>query len=245
MTTKTSTAKRALAVATALSIILCAFCVFTAIPAAAATDNVKLYSADTYFCKYGITGTNVFVQTKDNAKNQKVYVHYNHLKGEAWQDSEATYVTTLNDGSKLWKAYISSYNTEYVIKYVADGRTYWDNNNDKNYTSERIGSAPVTVNRSGYVYLPYFNVSATLQNYAYVKDVKVRYTVNNWASFKDIPMTYSNTNADGTENWTAVIKENKTDTTGFHYCVSYKVNGKTYWANNFGMNYDASYRVYP
>ena len=239
------TTKKIFSIVTVLSIMLCAFCVFTGTTASAATDRVKLYSAETYFCKYGMTGTYVYVQTKDNASNQQVTVHYNYMKGQAWKDSNAEYFTTLDDGSKLWKAYISSYNTEYAIKYVADGVTTWDNNNGKNYKFERIGSAPITANRTNFVSRFSQTISATLQNYAYVKDVKVRYTTNNWASYKDVAMKYSSTNQDGTEEWTASLNDYIEDFSGFQYCISYTVNGRTYWANNFGKNYDSSYRIYP
>ena len=84
-----------------------------------------------------------------------------------------------------------------------------------------------------------------MQNYAYVKDVKVRYTTNNWASYKDVAMKYSSTNQDGTEEWSASLNDYIEDFSGFQYCISYTVNGRTYWANNFGKNYDSSYRIYP
>ena len=29
----------------------------------------------------------------------------------------------------------------------------------------------------------------------------------------------------------------------FEYAICYRVNGKEYWANNFGANYDASFSV--
>lgn len=241
--TKTNSAKKIFSLVTVLSIIICAFSAFAT--TSAATDKVSMYSTDVYFSKYGIRGTNVFIQTKDNASNQKVYVHYNYLKGQAWKDEEAKYVKTLDDGSKLWKAYITSYNTEYVIKYVADGVTTWDNNNGRNYTDEALGVAPITVNRGSYYGYGNYYVNATLQNYAYVKNVKVRYTEDNWKTYKDVSMKYFNTNNNGTENWTTSLPLTKYDYENFKYCVSYTVNGRTYWANNFGENYDASYRVYP
>lgn len=243
--TKTRSIKKIIALITVVCIMAGTLTVFAGVTAGAATDKVKLYSTELYFSKYGIRGTNVYVQTKDSASNQKVTVHYNYLKGQPWKDCDAEYVTTLNDGSKLWKAYITSYNTEYAIKYTGNGHTYWDNNNGKNYTDEKIGSAVITANRGGYVYFPGYTVSATLKNLAYQKDVKVRYTTNNWKTYKDVSMKYDHTNFDGTEHWTAVLNDNIRDTSGFQYCMSYKVNGTTYWANNFNKNYDASYRVYP
>ena len=242
---KTVSVKKVISIVTVLSIIICAFTMVSGVSANAATDRVSLYSTEIYFSKYGMTGTNVYVQTKDNASNQKVSIHYNYLKGQAWMDSDAEYVTTLEDGSKIWKAYITSYNTEYAIRYVADGKTYWDNNNGKNYKREAIGTAPITVNRGSYPYFSYYTVSATLQNYAYHKDVKVRYTDNNWKTFKDAPLSYKYTNEDGTEQWATAVTANPANYSDFQYCVYYTVNGKTYWANNFGKNYDVSYRVYP
>ena len=244
--TKTRSMKRFISLIAAMSIMLSAFCVFGGVSAAAATNNkVKLYSSNLYFCKYGINGTDVYIQTKDNAANQQVYVHYNYLKGQAWKDSKAEYVKTLSDGSKIWKAYITSYNTEYAIKYVANGVTYWDNNNGKNYAEERIGAAEITANRAGYPYFPNYQITATLKNLAYQKNVKVRYTANSWKTYKEVSMKYYRTNSDGTELWTASIPDYIKDYSGFQYCISYTVNGRTYWANNFGENYDTSYRVYP
>lgn len=244
--TKTSTAKKVISIVTVLSILVCAFSAFAG-TAGAATDKVSMYYTETYFCKYGSTGTYVYVQTKDNAQKQEVTVHYNYLKGHEWNDAKAEFVKTLNDGSKLWKAYISSYNTEYAIKYVGDGNTIWDNNNGKNYTTEKLGTAPITVNRTGYPYMPAYKVSATLQNYAYEKDVKVRYTTDGWKSFKDVALNYEETNSNGTENWGVTIAAGSSYgyNPDFQYCVYYNVNGQTFWANNFDNNYDASFRIYP
>ena len=69
---------------------------FTVSAGAATYDRVKLYSASPYFVKYGMTTYEVFIQTKDNAVDQKVYVHYNYMNGQPWQDREAEYFTTLN-----------------------------------------------------------------------------------------------------------------------------------------------------
>ena len=239
-----STVKKTVSVITVLCILVSAFCVITGTAGAASNDRVKMYSAETYFCKYGITGTYVYVQTKDNASNQQVTVHYNYLKGQAWQDSDAEYFTTLADGSKLWKAYITSYNTEYAIKYVADGVTIWDNNNGKNYTTEQIGEAPVTALRTNNFYNGSFTVNASLKNLAYEKDVKVRYTTNSWASYKEAPLHYVTTGSDGNELWTVNVRDTW-NADSFEYCISYTVNGNTYWANNFGENYNASFRIYP
>ncbi len=241
---KTVSIKRVVTLITALSMVIALFGAFNCIKADAATTEVSMYSSELYFSKYGISTRFIYVKTDNNAFDQQVTVHYNYLDGE-WKDSEASYFTTLSDGSKIWKATISSYNTEYAIKYVADGVTYWDNNNGQNYTNETAGTAPVAVSRGRVFYGYDQTIRASVQNYAYDKNVVVRYTTDNWNSYTDTAMSYVSTNSNGTEDWAANIKTYTDDFSGFEFCVYYEVNGQTYWANNFNQNYDASYRVYP
>ena len=242
---KTVSFKKTAALLTAIAMLTALFASFGVTTANAATVDVSLYSSEVYFCKYGITTRNVYVKTDSVSSNQDVTVHYHYLDGE-WRDSEATYFTTLSDGSKIWKATISSYRMEYAIKYTANGNEYWDNNNGQNYTNENIGVAPITVNR-GRPFYGGFNdlVSVSLQNYAYEKEVAVRFTTDSWNTYTDVPMNYESTNDNGTEVWTTYINTYTNDLSGFEFCVYYTVNGQTYWANNFNQNYDASYRVYP
>ena len=242
---KTVSFKRAAAIFTAITMITALFAAFNCTPAKASTVDVSLYSSEIYFCKYGMTSRHVYVKTDGFSSNQEGTVHYHYYNGE-WRDAEAEYFTTLSDGSKIWEASITSYDMQYAIKYVADGNEYWDNNNGQDYTSENLGTAPITVNRGRPIYGGYHDViTATLQNYAYEKEVVVRYTTDNWNSYYDVPMSYTSTNDNGTELWSADISTITTDLSGFEFCVYYNVNGQTFWANNFNQNYDASYRIYP
>lgn len=83
-----------------------------------------------------------------------------------------------------------------------------------------------------------------MKNYAYEKNVQVRYTQDNWATYTDVPLSYNSTNSDGSELWTVNLNLDDRGTSNFQYCVYYQVNGQTYWANNFGQNYDATYYMY-
>ena len=126
---------------------------------------------------------------------------------------------------------------------------YWDNNNGNNYHSEDIGSAPITVRRiytSSTGLGSEYTVNVVLKNYSYEKDVKVRYTEDNWATQHDVAMHYVSTNDDGTEVWATTLNLSNTSGRIFEYCAYYynKSNNQTYWANNFGQNYDSSYRIY-
>ena len=236
-----------------LAMILSLICVAGTVTAGAASaPKVELHSSNVYFSKYGGTSYEVFIQTKGASKDAKVYVHYNYLDHMSWQDSEAELTATLSDGSKIWRATISSWNTHYCLKLVDGGKTYWDNNNGKDYNgSETIGTAAIASKRLGYQYTGWgsgFRIDAVLKNYAYHKNVFVRYTTNGWKSHHDVAMSYSETNADKTETWTVKIP---VDINGydyenadkFEYAICYRVNGKEYWANNFGKNYDRFFHI--
>lgn len=240
---KTKTYKRSISMLLAITMLFSIFSVLSIFNVSAATDRVSMYSTGVYFSKYGFSIREIYVQTKDNASDQQVYIHYNYMDGEEWKDEQAEYVTTLSDGSKIWKASVLSYNLKYAIKYIADGQEIWDNNNGNDYTNEEIGVAPVTVRRDGYQYGDTYTVNVLLQNYAYQKNVVVRYTEDDWATYTDVPMSYVSSKGNNTELWTVDLSLNSSDAEGFEYCVYYQVNGQTYWANNFGQNYDSSYHI--
>lgn len=240
MKTKTS---RITAIVLTLVMLLGTMSIAGTATAGAATDRVSLYSSSRTFSKYGGSTYEIYVKTNDNANNQKVTIHYNYLDSMDWQDSNAVYVTTLSDGSKIWRSYISSFNCKYAIKYEADGQVIWDNNNGKDYTdADVIGTAPVSVERIGYQYdKANFQINAVLQNYAYHKNVFVRYTTDGWNSYQDKALGYVQTNANGTETWSTKVNANGSN---FQYAICYRVNGSEFWANNFGANYDESFYIH-
>ncbi len=244
--TKTHKLKKSVSLALAFTMLLSLFYIMSKTNVGAVTDRVSMYSSDVTFVKYGKVTRNIYIQTTDNASSQQVYVHYNYMSGEEWRDAQAEYFTTLSDGSKIFKASISSFNDEYAIKYISDGNEYWDNNNGNNYHDEKIGSAPITIDRYGYQTGSQYVVNVVLKNYSYEKDVKVRYTEDNWATQHDVAMHYVSTNDDGTELWAATLNLSNTSGRIFEYCAYYynKSNNQTYWANNFGQNYDSSYCIH-
>lgn len=247
--TKTTKKNRFAAILLTLAMIIGMFSVMGVTSASAATDKVSLYSSNITFTKYGATTYEVFIQTRDYASNQQVYVHYNYMDSLGWSNTKAEYVTTLNDGSKIWRANFSSFNTRYAIKFVADGREYWDNNNGNDYNgTETLGTAPIVAERKGggIAYSNTYDVSANLQNYAYHKNVFVRYTNDNWRTYSDQALSYNSTKADGTEVWKTVLclPYGNSFGDGFQYAICYQVNGQEYWANYFGANYNASYYIH-
>lgn len=216
------------------------------ITAKASSNPVQMYSMDHYFSKYGISQYNVYIQVDaSSAANKAVYVH--HTSDSDWVDTAATYFTSLDSNTEIWKANISGTNTgEYAIKYVGDGVTYWDNNDGNNYTLNNVlGTANVKAIRRMYS-LSGYCIRAVVKNLSPTKTVTVRYTEDNWATYKDANLSYvSSTTGTNDELWTVTLDIDEDNSSSVQYCIRYDVNGQTYWDNNFGANYDSNfYRAY-
>lgn len=228
--TNTKNFNRTLAIILTLSIILFCFGVFGGIKANAVTNGVSMYYCDQQPLKYGLTSYKIYIKTEGNASDQQVYVHYSdELNSEEIYDMQASYLKTLADGSKIWVANITTRSISYVIKYVADGQIFWDNNGGKSFTDETIGSIAIIINCSS----DSRTISVTLKNYGYNKQVTLRYTTNSWNTYVEVPMHYKSTNANGTEVWEVNIPLDISNNNSFEYSVCYKVNGMTYWASSF------------
>lgn len=217
----------------------------TVINTQASYNPVKLYSCDNVYSARGAEHSIIYIQIDaSSAANKSALVHFSDRTGE-WHDSKpATFFTKLDDNTEIWKASIAhSYGIdEFVIKYVGDGQTYWDNNNGNNYTKSNIlGEANVKSVRLPYQSSEYYEILACVKNIAYNKVVKVRYTQDNWATYKDVDLIYDSpsTTVDNLEWWTVTLNLDKDKM--FEYCIYYQVNGQTYWDNNFGANYDRSF----
>ncbi len=238
--------KKLFAAVMALAIVFCAVGVFGNVNTAEAGSNpVKLYSSEATFCKYGFVYYDVYVQVDANsAANKQVYVHHTTYD-QGWVDTAASYVGKINNNTEIWKASVRvTGDVEYVIKYVGDGATYWDNNYGKNYSSANtLGAANVKALPLRPSYTDY-KLQVAVKNISYSKDVKVVYTTDNWATTKVAKLSYDYSDVDSNVDFFS-INLDVDNTTGFEFCVSYTVNGVTYWDNNFGANYDSSfYRAY-
>ena len=221
---------------------------------AAEVKPVQLYCSDTYYGYIGSGSTNIYIKVANWDSNKKVNVHYENKYSNTWLDEPASYVTTLADGSEIWRASVvitASTVSNFAINTVQNGQTYWDNNNGNNYSAESAGIAPVKAVRTISSYDSIsgnFKIAARVQNYDYNKKVTVRYTTDNWATFKDAALSFDNSKNynDGTELWSTDIQvpASNSSPANIQYAIKYEVNGQTYWDNNFGQNYsDSNYRV--
>lgn len=207
---------------------------------AATVKPVELYSSydNSYYIGSFFT---TYIKTNITGSNEHVYIHANISPG-GWQDIEGQYVTTLSDGSKIWKVETQfvGFSIDYAIKYQVNGQTYWDNNNNNNYNiNNRLGSAVIGVDPVLSASATSYPITVSLKNLGYSKVVKVKYTQDNWATYQEQSLSYQSTNTtDSSEYWKTYLNLNPNTTSNFHYVVSYNVNGVTYWDNNFGSNYN-------
>lgn len=217
------------------------------ITANAAGSPVKQYYCDHVGSSRGYIRYDVYIQIDaNNAGSKEVYVHYS-AADEGWKDQEASFVCKSDNGTEIWKAVIggNGIGEEYVIKYVKNGQIYWDNNNGNNYlTKDILGQANVKAERIPYSSSSSYKIQAVVRNLAYNKVVKVRYTQDNWATYKEKELSFhSSIDETDLERWNTTLSLDADKMDEFQYCISYQVNGQTYWDNNFGENYDRSFII--
>ncbi len=241
-------------------------------------QNVKLIKAKDnkkIGCSRGgcsATQSREYVVEVANLAFNKVVVVRQQLNNLQWEDVSLSYAFTTSTGTEIWKGSstksvftfaiptLSEFGDKIAVKYVVNGQTYWDNNNNQDYTILNTNRGE----NSSFLYLSnefniftttpnntplysnfdssYLNIAADVRNLDFVKDVKVVYTTNNWATSSTAPLSFNsieNNNATTDyELWIASLVIPKTNKV--IYALSYKVNGQTYWDNNFGNNYTVS-----
>ncbi len=239
-------------------------------------QNVKLIKAkDSRIPTCSRGGCNS-VQTREyvveitNLSPTKTVVAYQQLSNGQWEDFNLTYSFTTSTETEIWtgtstKSILyfngpaqNQFGEKLAIKYIANGQTYWDNNNSLDYFISNTNRA----DNSSFLYLSdelnifstqalnspaiqsdanntHLNIAADVRNIAFAKEVKMVYTVDNWATVSTKSLTfnsYENNNANTNyERWTLSFSIPRT--TKVIYALSCKVNGVTYWDNNFGNNY--------
>ena len=237
-----------------LSILMVAILVptliFTTTGVKANADEIKpvqLYCSDTYGSRYSYASTTIAIKVANWDANKKVNVHYLSGTDNTWYDVHAVYVTTLSDGYEIWEATANSFSNgikQFTLNTIQNGQTYWDNNNNNNYTQESAGISPVKATRidPSSIYEGKINIGARVKNIGFEKKVTLRYTTNDWATFNDVNLSYSTTQPynDDTELWNTELSIPTSFITHVKYAIKYEVNGQTYWDNNFNRNYATS-----
>jgi len=203
------------------------------------------------------------IEIANLAYSKNVEVHYS-IDGGVWKTVICSYDRTLVNGIEIWKmnidcflmpnkAQLKSIACQFAIKYTVNGKTYWDNNNGANYKistegtniqypTEILGTSNVLlksaegIKNSWPAYANSLNYAVLVKNLAYSKKVSIVYTTDNWKTTYVTPLSYGSTTSSGNEIWllSTLIA---LDVQNITFCVSYDVNGVTYWDNNGGLNY--------
>ncbi|WP_128893824.1 carbohydrate-binding protein [Longirhabdus pacifica] len=191
------------------------------------------------------------VEVNNFTYNKQVVIHYTTGNGQ-WKDLYATYSAPAQNGYETWDFELdinTNETVEFAVKYIANGQTFWDNNNGSNYKvggyapDYSLSKSVVKLSNAAYhtKYTGYFlSGSIFLKNLSPVKNVKVTYTVDNWNTVQTASAVYVgslNNSNNSLESWTFDIPSNGAF---IQFAISYEVNGTTYWDNNHSNNYKLS-----
>lgn len=234
-----------------------------------AAGEVKATRAcQTTSSKYGYSwvDTSVLARVQNIAYTKSVSV-YGKTAAGAWVTLPMSYSRAADSGFELWSLAQATnlpstgYITEFVLKYVVNGQTYWDNNAGQNYKINYAGCNLVGDNikqiLNSDTTTMYVNngvagllFGSFVKNLAPSKQVSAVYTLNNWQTSVTMPLSYNpswvyaysvvpSPNQVGTEYWSGYA-QNVAIPAGakVKYFYKYVVNGQTYYDNNFGRNYE-------
>ncbi|WP_378181603.1 hypothetical protein [Aquimarina sp. SS2-1] len=216
------------------------------------------------------------VEVSNLAYDKEVSIYHERIDG-AWDEISLSYTASIDGQTELWTGeYVNGafgatqiYADEFVVKYVVNGNTYWDNNEGANYVMENREGAlfaksdlAVSVD-TDFVSLSYFpyddkntlNVTVDVKNLAPEKEVGVIYTSDGWQTQKYLPLTFrsiwsngpfftiQSPNSYNVERWQGYARLDATEDE-VEYAVVYRVNGNEYWDNNYGKNYTVTIKTY-
>ncbi|GAA4276875.1 carbohydrate-binding protein [Aquimarina mytili] len=226
------------------------------------SDNVELLRAWTSNSSSPVRSRYVrrfVVKVKNLAYQKEVFIHHATPSGN-WVDIPLTYQQSIGNDEEIWVGEVEPeteiYSDEFVVKYVVDQQTYWDNNNGANYSMQvNIGanlSEEIEVMVDQYYTRftgSYFAINVDARrDYGAPGAVEVVYTTDNWATVQRASLSYQRYFRVGYSNY--IISPNQFDidkwetsvrvdanVSSIEYAVVYKVNGQEYWDNNYGKNY--------
>jgi len=216
--------------------------------------NVELIHAEKTGARYngrsgGDHGVIAYVKVKNLGYNKSIKFVGQFRNGYyasfgSWTETgTASYIRSLDNNWELWKLVSSQEPSNFVIKYEVNGNTYWDNNNNQDYTLEPFEYGEIGLNTPVFALINQTSstggrIEIYVKNLGFHKNVELVYTLNNGATWDSISAGYASTLSSGTELWTSYLSWGAA--AQIEYAVKYEVNGQTYWDNNFGENYKLS-----
>ena len=194
------------------------------------------------------------------SSNKQVFVH-RELEDGSWIDIPMYFDGKAGQNKEIWRVGtgMEDVGSDFVIKMVAGGVEYWDNNSGQNYQLDygyTLGNTnEVVVNNIGSTLKEdgTLDVYTTIvvDNIGYDKQVELVYTNDDWVTSEVIAAKYAgpqpvygygsypNPSASGAEAWHANFN---IDPSAKHkFFVKYTVNGQSYYANNYGLDYTINF----
>jgi len=192
---------------------------------------------------------NFYIVVDNLAFAKVVSVWGQQAEAGPWAQINGTFQASLPDNKELWLVKVNAAQLHFAVKYTVNGTTHWDNNGGLNYhmfpaSDDLTIGVPQVVGGPASFPTPAastFAVPVAVRNLGFSKIVGIRYTTDNWATSTEVTGFFGRTSspavggAASTETWniSAVVGS----AAHIQYAVFYKVNGQTYWDNNFGQNY--------
>ena len=196
-------------------------------------------------------GIYVRVKVRNLAFDKQVRLHFR--ADSQWSDADLDW--TANYGSyDVFSAARAPYTNEFAVSYYVGGRTYWDNNDSRNYSVPNFRSAVggrVMLRRARLTGFAAFqtNVSGTLfvENLSFRKKVGIRLSPDGGASWVDVDARYVGVASEGSNVALGPVEQwdytSPVFNTGAYVLAAYYSNletGEWYWDNNFGQDYRLS-----
>jgi len=220
------------------------------------------------------------VKVKNLGFNKKVYIHHQSLESKNWKDYELKYVKSEN-GEDYFGTTIEYFRPEYfmdgennkfAIKYIVNGKTYWDNNSGKNYSITKVssydyflynnvdkecdvtdahlfnGDANIGTMDDSLEEGKYLKIELLFKNIINKKDVRVVYTTDYWKTNKVLLLKKSHENFGyGYYGGYAKLLNDPKLFKEVEFAIVYKENNVEKWDNNGGKNYkfSKSFTLFP
>jgi maltose 6'-phosphate phosphatase len=186
-----------------------------------------------------------------------------------WQVLPARYVCKRGDSQELWQAQVKRNRTarknlpgavRFALRLRVNGEEYWDNNQGWNYDSP--ADSGIKLARDCFLAITdmpnklgeeqkLLPITIATGHLLRAEKVSIHWTTDHWHHSQITPCVSSgsywqksagsaatNPGADGVRVWTTRLKIGHAFK--IHFCLSYEVNGQTYWDNNGGSNYTVS-----
>lgn len=218
-----------------------------------------------FFSGGGFSGSfaPVSVKVKNIAFAKDVAVHYTP-DGSTWKDRALAFSAHFGDYD-IFKETVNEQVVQFVIRYVAAGQTFFDNNAGGDYafsSNLAVVGGNVILNNAiakrgtqaggGFVFdTSWLEGEILVNNLSFVKNVGVRLSVDGGVNWSDAPAFFAGSNASngvfvgpGAEVWKFKTPELNFNNASpeFRFAVFYRnvATGEVFWDNNFSQDYKVS-----